>query len=612
MIDQPRSEETVGPLERGLRVLRIIAGREGATRPAELAKETGLARSTIDRVATTLTRLGYLRTEDRDLQPAPRLLDLGDAYLTASGIADPLAPHARRLAERLDESVSLAVPDGDGVRFISQTTRRRAMSLSFRIGDLLPAERCAPGALFAADWDERDWAVWRRRLAADPRHTGFPAVPDLPAGPGAAPEALSQTGPETPAGGGAAARDGSPAAQDGGLAAGGFAERVAAARTAGYAVDDQLIEPGLVAVAVPVTDPAGRPVAALSVVSHTSRHTAADLLDSTLGELRAAAARMTGALAEAAGGGGTTGGAAGKTADVAAHGTPAAAGRPGAVREPAAPAGYGYSPADKADLGPEFLQSLARGLAVLTALGRRPGGLTLSAAAEATGLPRATARRSLLTLRQLGYVEYLEADGRRFRPLPRVLELGYARMAGLGFPEIAGPHLAELSARLGESTSVAVLDGDDIRYVARVPTRRIMSVNITIGTRFPAHATSMGRVLLAGLPAAERAEYFRRVEPRALTRRTVTDPDRLRELVDRAGADGSAVVDQELEDGLRSVAVPLRDRTGRVTAALNVSLHAGRPDSDPEEDRRQMLPELLTAAALIEADAARVTRRAAD
>jgi IclR family pca regulon transcriptional regulator len=551
MIDRARSErsaETVGPLERGLAVLRIIAAQHGAARPAELARAAGLARSTVDRVATTLARLGYLRAEDRDLLPAPRLLELGDAYLTASGIADPLVPPARRLAERLDESVSLAVPDGDGVRFISQTTRRRAMSLSFRIGDLLPAERCAPGALFAARWDDRRWAEWRRRLAADPRHADFTAVPDLAAG-----REAEQ--------------------------ADGFARRAARARETGYAVDDQLIEPGLVAVAVPVLDPDRRPVAALSVVSHTSRHSAEDLVDSTLDELLAAAAEMTAALAGAAG-------------------------------QPEPPEPAGYSPADKADLGPEFLQSLARGLAVLTALGGRPGGLTLSAAAEAAGLPRATARRALLTLRQLGYVEYREEDGRRFRPLPRVLELGYARMSGLSFPELARPHLAGLSARLHESTSVAVLDGDDIRYVARVPTRRIMSVNITIGTRFPAHATSMGRVLLAGLPEAERRAYFRRARPQPLTRRTVTDPARLRELVARAGKDGSAVVDQELEDGLRSVAVPLHDRTGRVTAALNVSLHAGRPDSDPEEDRRRVLPELLAAARLIEADLARVTRRA--
>lgn len=140
-------DELVGPLERGLSVLRVMAaGPDVRHRPGDLARTTGLARSTIDRVATTLVRLGVLRTEGRDLLLAPGAARLGNAYLASCGLPELLGPHAVALADALDESVSLAVPDGDGVRFLAQATRRRAMAISFRTGDLLPAERCAPGA----------------------------------------------------------------------------------------------------------------------------------------------------------------------------------------------------------------------------------------------------------------------------------------------------------------------------------------------------------------------------------------------------------------------------------------------------------------------------------
>jgi IclR family pca regulon transcriptional regulator len=147
---------------------------------------------------------------------------------------------------------------------------------------------------------------------------------------------------------------------------------------------------------------------------------------------------------------------------------------------------------------------------------------------------------------------------------------------------------------------MAVLSGDDIQYVARVPTVRIMSVNITVGTRFPAYATAMGRVLLAGLPGPERAGILARTELQPLTRRTVTSAARLGEILDRAGRDGYVLVDEELEEGLRSIAVPVHDRTGRVVAAVNVSLHAGR--GTPEHAREDLLPPLRETAAHIEAD----------
>ncbi|WP_275563046.1 IclR family transcriptional regulator C-terminal domain-containing protein, partial [Streptomyces sp. 5-6(2022)] len=242
---------------------------------------------------------------------------------------------------------------------------------------------------------------------------------------------------------------------------------------------------------------------------------------------------------------------------------------------------------------------VAHGLVGAGPGGGRGGGMTLSAVAEATGLARATARRSLLTLVELGYAE---ADGRAFRPLPRVLELGYAPLAELGFTDIAQPHMRELVRTVHESASLAVLDGGDIRYIARVPTVRIMSVNITIGTRFPAYATSMGRVLLAGLDADARAAHLAGVRPEPLTRHTVTDVAELARIVERAAEEGHALVDQELEEGLRSLAVPVRDARGRVVAALNVATHAGRGTA--ESARGELLPALRATAARIEADLA--------
>jgi IclR family pca regulon transcriptional regulator len=244
-----------------------------------------------------------------------------------------------------------------------------------------------------------------------------------------------------------------------------------------------------------------------------------------------------------------------------------------------------------------FVQSLERGLAVIRAFGEERPELTLSEVAQETGLTRAAARRFLLTLADLGYVR---ADGRRFALSPRVLELGYAYLSSLSLPEIAEPHLERLSAEVRESSSVSVLDGDDIVYVARVPTSRIMRVAISVGTRFPAHATSMGRVQLAALPEAELDAYFARVELRRLTANTLTDPAKLRTELARARAQGWALVDQELEEGLRSVAAPIRDRTGRVVAAVNVSAHASRVSKDTV--RRVLLPPLLATAERIEAD----------
>ncbi|MFG3345907.1 IclR family transcriptional regulator C-terminal domain-containing protein [Streptomyces sp. NPDC048018] len=524
--------EAVTPLLRGVGVLRRLTDAGGRMPVGELERATGLARSTVDRVTGTLARMGYVRIEGRDVLLAPRLLELGNAYLASVRLPDLLGGRADALADELDESVSIAVPDGDGIRFVHQATRRRAMSVSFRIGDLLPAERTAPGALFASEWDAAAWEGWRARRAADPQGRDFPAAPSRAAG-----------------------------AVD-------FAERAAEAGTAGWALDDQLVEPGLVALAVPVRGGDGRIACALSTVSHTSRHDAAALREALLPRLRTTAAAMERVLREA----------------------PAAA--------PAAPSGLAaWTGASKQELGREFVESLARGLTVLTAFGEGRAALPLTAVAEATGLARATARRALITLEHLGCVA---VEGREFRLTPRVLSLGFAPLSRTTLTRIAQPHLADLAERVRESTSLAVLVGDEVQYTGRVETSRIMNVHITIGTRFPAYATSMGRVLLAGLPPEERAARLDASEPRALTPYTVTGRTELDALLDRVGREGYALVDEELEEGLRSIALPVHDRTGRVVAAVNVALHASRRSA--EECVRDVLPELATAICGIEAD----------
>lgn len=243
------------------------------------------------------------------------------------------------------------------------------------------------------------------------------------------------------------------------------------------------------------------------------------------------------------------------------------------------------------------MQSLERGLAVIRAFDGDHAELTLSEVAAATGVTRAAARRFLLTLAELGYVR---SEGRYFSLTARVLELGYAYLSSLSLPEVAEPHLEALVAEVNESSSVSVLDGQDVVYVARVPTSRIMTVVISVGTRFPAYATSMGRVLLAGLPEPELDAYLTSVPLTPLTSRTVSSVAALRGELARVRGQGYALVNQELEDGLRAIAAPIRDRTGKVIAALNISAHASR--TSLETMRRDLLPPLLKTAARIEAD----------
>jgi len=250
----------------------------------------------------------------------------------------------------------------------------------------------------------------------------------------------------------------------------------------------------------------------------------------------------------------------------------------------------------RVERGPEsnVVQSLERGLAVMCLFSHEYPSLTLSEAAELAGLTRATARRILLTLEHLGYVK---SNGRRFSPTAKLLSIGYAYLSSLDLWEVAEPYMEELTERTGESCSASILDGPEIVYVARVPSKRVMAIALSVGSRLPAHATSMGRVLLANLPAEELDVYFRTSRREQLTARTVVDEATLRELLDKIHCRGWALVNQELEMGVRSIAAPIRDLRGNVVAAMNISTHAGRVTV--EEMERDFLPHLLRATKLV-------------
>lgn len=243
----------------------------------------------------------------------------------------------------------------------------------------------------------------------------------------------------------------------------------------------------------------------------------------------------------------------------------------------------------------EYVQGLERGFAVVKAFSadgdRR---LTVAEMARRTGLTRAVARRYLLTLEELGYVVH---DGTYFTLTPRILDLGFTYLATVDVANIAQPSMERIVHTLRESCSIAVLDGRDAVYVARVAAKRIMSINLVVGSRLPAHATSMGKVLLAHLDPAKLDEYFAAGPLRRLTDRTIVDESALRAALDQVRARGWAFADQESEDGVRTVAVPLFDRNMHVQAAMNVSGHASRVPM--KELRGRYLRVLMEAAASI-------------
>ena len=243
----------------------------------------------------------------------------------------------------------------------------------------------------------------------------------------------------------------------------------------------------------------------------------------------------------------------------------------------------------------DYVQSLSRGLTVLEAFNAERPAMTLADMARATGLTRATARRLLHTLVALGFVC---TDGRTFELTPRVLDLGFAYVSSLQLPDIAQPFMEALSDRVHESVSASVLDGSQIVYVARVNTQRIMGISLAIGSRLPAAWTSMGRVLLAGLTDAKLDEFLDGLVITELTTQSITDIDTLRSEIHSVRNQGYALIDQELEEGIRSVAAPLRDRRGRTLAAVNVGTHAARVTL--KELRGVILPDLLSTAHDIE------------
>ena len=245
----------------------------------------------------------------------------------------------------------------------------------------------------------------------------------------------------------------------------------------------------------------------------------------------------------------------------------------------------------------DFVQSFARGLAVIRAFDAEHPELSLAEVARRAGLPRAAARRFLRTLEVLGYVR---SDGRRFALTPRVLDLGFSYLSSIALPDLMQPHLEALSRDVDDSVSAGVLDVGDVVYIARVPTRRIMSVGITIGTRFPAFATSLGRVLLAGLGADARAAALASRPPSRLTSRTITAPAELAAAIDTVAAQGWALIDGELEIGVRSIAAPVHGRDGTVVAAINLSMASSIGPVD--EVVAERVPRLLATAAAIDAE----------
>jgi IclR family transcriptional regulator, pca regulon regulatory protein len=241
--------------------------------------------------------------------------------------------------------------------------------------------------------------------------------------------------------------------------------------------------------------------------------------------------------------------------------------------------------------GDGYVQSFARGLEVIRSFSAAAPRQTLTEVAGRSGLTRAGARRILLTLQALGYVE---TDGKLFSLTPRILDLGFAYISSMPIWNLAEPVMENLTAQVKESCSAAVLEGADIVYVLRVPTRKIMSIGLGVGSRLPAYCTSLGRMLLADLADDDVLRRIRAAKPKALTRHTVTDPGAVLEKVHQARKQGWCLVNQELEEGLVSLAAPIVNGAGRTIAALNISGQANRTSAKCMQE--SMLPALLTSA----------------
>ncbi len=228
----------------------------------------------------------------------------------------------------------------------------------------------------------------------------------------------------------------------------------------------------------------------------------------------------------------------------------------------------------------DLLGSFAKGLSVIEAFTAEKPKLSIAEVSVLTGLDRAAARRCLLTLSELGYADF---DGKNFSLTPRILRLGTACLATMPLPRIVQPLLDKLSTEIGQSTSVSILDGAEIVYVARAAQQRLMSINLMPGSRIQAHCSSMGRVLLAALPEIEVRKMLKAKPLVKRTPNSITSIKKIIEILQRASKDGFAIVDQELEMGLRSIAVPLYDSHGRTVAALNVGVAAVHDSADELE-----------------------------
>ena len=242
----------------------------------------------------------------------------------------------------------------------------------------------------------------------------------------------------------------------------------------------------------------------------------------------------------------------------------------------------------------DYVQSLERGLAVLLAFSDKHPRLTLGQLSDLTGLSRPTVRRLVLTLERLGYVR---EESRAFELTPHVLALGYAFTSSLNLTELAQPHMEEVTEVTGHTVSLAALDGEEAVFLLRVPSRRAMAHLLLTGTRLPAFASAIGRVLLTGLPDNEVEAFLRHAKLTRLTARTETDPGRLCEIVARVRRQGWELVDQELEEGVRSFSTPVRATGGRVVAAIGMSVSAG--EVSISEIHQEYLPVMIKAAEVI-------------
>ena len=252
-------------------------------------------------------------------------------------------------------------------------------------------------------------------------------------------------------------------------------------------------------------------------------------------------------------------------------------------------------PSDDSDAftgDPNFMTSLARGLAVIQAFSQRRHHLTISQVSTTTGLSRAAVRRCLYTLAKLGFAG--SDDNRHFFLRPRILALGHSYISSMPLATAAQPVLEHISHLLHESCSIATLDGVEIVYIARANVTRIMSIDLGVGSRLPAFCTSMGRAILANLPPEELESVLSRVEFKRYTERTITNPAKLMQALRQIRRDGYSIIDQELEHGLRSMAVPIQNPSGKVVAALNIGAHAQRVSI--QEMQTKFLPHLRAAA----------------